>query len=128
MNYISSIGSLISVVGVIVFFFIVIEAFDSQNLFIQRKNDLYLISDDYAYIPNKLNILGIYTQIINLIKNILNLYTINIFKNKNNKYKTNLFIFKKYSLYNILPNNDLLYIYLDRYILSIFLKKYCIYE
>jgi heme/copper-type cytochrome/quinol oxidase subunit 1 len=45
-NYISSIGSLISVIGVIVFFFIVIEAVYSKNLFMQKKNSFYIISQN----------------------------------------------------------------------------------
>lgn len=43
---------------------------------------------------------------------------------KSKLWKNNIYVFEKYNFFNVLPNYDLTYIYLDRYLLSIFLSKY----
>ena len=105
-NYISSIGSLISVVGVLVFFWIVIEAFYENNLFIHKKNNFYVIYDGDSIIYDLFR-----NNIIKFIKNneIFN-KTLIFFYDKYSKYNLsteNFYIFSKYNFWNVLPNNDL---------------------
>ena len=111
-NYISSIGSLISVIGVIVFFYTVTVSLYDSNLYIQKKNSFYIIS-------SKKPLLQIPASIkpkIAFILPILNFFGFFLPKK--------IFLFPKYNFWNILPNNDLMYIYLDRYLLSIFLSNF----
>ncbi len=53
----------------------------------------------------------------------------NLFKNSNilnkiNLSKNNIYILEKYNFKNVLPSYDLTYIYIDRYLFTIFLNRY----
>jgi hypothetical protein len=122
-NYISSIGSLVSVIGIIVFVYVILNAISQKNLLVDKKNSFYLL---YIY-------QGYFVYLINKFWSLLFKYNRNIIENsiinkdivkKSKLWKNNIYIFEKYNFFNVLPNYDLTYIYLDRYILSIFLFKY----
>ena len=56
---------------------------------------------------------------------------INVDKNivtKSELWKNNVYIFEKYNFYNVLPSYDITYIYLDRYIWTVFLYITLIYD
>ena len=42
-NYLSSVGSLVSVIGVFVFFYLLWDAYSSNSLFVQVNNSYYVI-------------------------------------------------------------------------------------
>lgn len=116
-NYISSLGSLISVIGVVVFFYIVFSSLYSLNTFTQKKNSFYFIFqkfNKYVFISKNIffKLLPNITS-IKFIQKYLGLFL-----------PLNIFIFPKYNFWSNLPHNDLLYIYLDRYILSVFLYNF----
>ncbi len=52
MNYVSSIGSLISVIGIIVFIYIIINAASGKNLLVDKKNSFYFFYLYQGYFMN----------------------------------------------------------------------------
>jgi heme/copper-type cytochrome/quinol oxidase subunit 1 len=105
-NFLSSLGSLISVVGLGVFFSIVIGSIYEINFYSQKKNSFYFF----------------FTKILNIDK----LYNKELIESKNDEFlsENNIYIFEKYNFFNVYSNYGLLYIYLDRYLLSIFLSNF----
>lgn len=103
-NYVSSVGSLITLFGLFVFiriiFMTLIGFYDDK--FYQIKGTYYFV--DASNYWRFFNVFGT--------------------KRPCNADINTTYIFQKYNFWNVIPNNDLLYIYLDRFLLSIFLSKY----
>lgn len=93
-NYISSVGSLVSVVGVLVFFFTVWDVYFGNSLFLQVKNNYYVI----------------------VLNNLIG-------KNLNFSASKNTYTFIKYNFFNVYIF-DTIYIYLDRFLLSLFINEF----
>jgi len=91
-NYISSIGSLVSVVGVLIFFYLLFDVFFINSLFFQVNNNYYVI---------------VYNNLYNKF------YGYNFSKH--------LYVFIKYNFFNIFIS-DSLYVSLDRFLVSVFVK------
>ena len=110
-NHISSLGSLITIVGLFVFINLLINALLGKlnNNFYQKKN-YYFIDSLFPLSKNKIIILDF------IYFNITRKYNIR-------KYNP-IYIYQKYNFWYMLPNNDLLYIYIDRYIISVFFFKF----
>lgn len=129
-NYICSIGSIITVVGLAVFFYLIWNMMSYSTIGIQLKNSFYilikgntnqkllliikkieffLLSKIYT---NKTNLL--YSIILFLIKDLLNL--LNYFLNIKYYYFIKYNFINKFSKYNF-------FVYLDRYYYSILLYK-----
>jgi cytochrome c oxidase subunit 1 len=93
-NYISSVGSLVSVIGVFVFFYLVWDVYFVNSLFFQVKNNYYVI--------------------------ILN----NLFKRLPNfSVSRNTFVFIKYNFYNN-KIFDTIYVYIDKFVISLFITDF----
>ena len=72
---------------------------------------------------------GYFIYIIHKFLSILMNYNKNFFKNSDILDKTilsknNVYILEKYNFFNVLENYSLTYLYLDRYLFTIFLNKY----
>jgi hypothetical protein len=122
-NYVSSIGSLISVMGIIVFIYVILNAISEKNLLVDKKNSFYLFYIYQGFFVSMIH--SIWSNLFKYKKDIIENSIIdkNIVK-KSKLWKNNIYILEKYNFFNVLPNYDLTYIYLDRYILSIFISKY----
>lgn len=118
-NYISSLGSLITVIGLGVFCYTVIASIYAWNLFMQKNNSFYLICNSYEpkYIHSLLH--WYYRGFDNLRDRMIRFLRLFGFFLPNK-----LYIFPKYNLFHTIPNNDIMYIYIDRYLLSIFLYNF----
>lgn len=95
-NFLSSIGSLVSVIGIIVFFYLVIESVYNFNYYVQKKNNYYIffINENILY---------------NFIETISNKYKINLNKNnillkKEDSFGYDLYIYNKYNFFYLLFN------------------------
>lgn len=117
-NFLSSLGSLISVVGVAVFFFIVVSAVYEVNLYSQKKNSFY-------FFFTKIVDVNLFVRNINkLFGGIFNKDKVIILEDDKPLVEYNVYIFEKYNFFNVYANYGLLYIYLDRFLLSIFLSNF----
>lgn len=94
LNYVSSLGSLVSVIGVFVFFYLLWDVCFINSLFIQVNNNFYIICLNKFFISN-------------------NIGSFNISKN--------IYVFYKYNFFNNFIS-DSLYIYLDRFYISLVIK------
>lgn len=90
-NYISSVGSLVSVFGVFVFFWLIADMYLYNSLFFQIKNNYYIIILNNWFIEH--------TSYFSFTKN--------------------TYVFTKYNFFSTYNKS---YIFLDRFILSSFLK------
>jgi hypothetical protein len=90
-NYISSVGSLISVFGVFVFFWLIADVYLNNSLFLQIKNNYYVIILNNWFIQNTTSF----------------------------SFSKNTYVFSKYNFFTTFNKS---YIFLDRFILSSFLK------
>lgn len=104
-NYLSSIGSLVSVIGIIVFFLVVLQAVYRVCYYSQKKNSFYFFIEDQFDFSFSKKIESFVPQI-------------------NEVYTAKTYVFEKYNFFNVFSNYGLLYIYLDRYLLSIFLYNF----
>lgn len=93
-NYISSVGSLVSVIGVFVFFYLVWDVYFSNSLFFQVKNNYYVI--------------------------VLNTY---FKKLPHFSLSKNTYVFVKYNFFDHYIS-DAIYSYLDKFILSLFVRDF----
>lgn len=94
LNYISSVGSLVTVIGVFVFFFALWDMYFGNSLFLQVKNNYYVI----------------------VLNNIVG-KTLKFSSSKNT------YTFTKYNFFNVYIF-DSIYIYLDRFLLSVFINEF----
>lgn len=132
-NYYSSIGSFISVIGLIVFFYLVSNMFSYNVLNLQFKNIIYILIKsnnnqknllkfkklEYRFNKLCLNYLTKFNNllvIINPIKLIFNTLFYYIYKSLNIKF----YIFNKYN-FNNFYNKSNFYIYIDRFYFSNFI-------
>jgi len=93
-NYISSVGSLVSVIGVFVFFYLIIDIVFANSLYFQSKNNYYVIAlnNGFAQFDKQFNF----------------------------SLSRNIFTFKKYNFYDV-SVLDTLYLSLDNLLLSQYL-------
>jgi hypothetical protein len=100
-NFVSSVGSLVSVFGVLLFFFIIYDLFSSNNLFFQLNNNTYVMAFNSAMEDN---------SIFSAFKGLYN-------------GVTSFYIFNKYSFLNAF-NFKFSYIYLNRILWADFFSTY----
>lgn len=91
LNYISSVGSLVSVFGVFVFFWLLADVYLINSLFFQIKNTYYVIILNNWFIRN--------TELFSFTKN--------------------TYVFVKYNFFSVYNKH---YFFLDKFILSSFLR------
>ncbi len=93
----------------------------------QKKNSLYIIHSANPFYFSWLNIAKSNPILINATNlwSYFAKYRGTDYLYKHSEYiSSKTFIFKKYNFFDVLPKNDLIYIYLDRYLLSIFLTNF----
>ena len=100
-NFVSSIGSLVSVFGVVVFFYIVYDLFTTNNLFLSLNNNVYIIALNNAIDESKL---------------------LAPFKSLHNEFSS-FYVFNKYNFFNAF-DFKFSYVYLNRVLWADFFADY----
>jgi cytochrome c oxidase subunit I len=113
-NYVSSVGSLVSVFGLLVFLVIIYDLFSSNNLFFQVSNVkmLFILNLRYSKLINEFSKLDFkFTK-----------FWLNLFFGKDNR-GPNIYVFVKYNFFRSLtPRYG--YIYLDRCMIKALWKSF----
>jgi heme/copper-type cytochrome/quinol oxidase subunit 1 len=107
-NYVSSVGSLVSVFGILVFLVIIYDLFGSNNLFFQVSNVkmLFVLNLRYSKLVSEFSKLD-----FKVVK-----FFMNLFFDESDK-KPSIYVFIKYNFFrNLVPKYG--YIYLDRFMVK----------
>lgn len=97
-NYVSSIGSLISVMGIIVSVYVILNAISEKNLLVDKKNSFYLLYIYQGFFVSMIH--AVWSNLFKYKKDIIAHSIINKdIVRKSKLWKNNIYILEKYNFF-----------------------------